>query len=87
MSFIWYEIELPYQDKIFFAGSLENAKRMALDLHKDFFLVVIVRRESVRAIRDRSGSFSVVDSIYGDEKRTFKPVNSPHRVAAQLRLF
>lgn len=37
MSFVWYEVELPYQDKTFFAGSLENANRMALDLHKDFF--------------------------------------------------
>ena len=87
MSFVWYEVELPYQDKTFFAGSLENANRMALDLHKDFFLVAVVRRESGRAIRDKSGSSRVVDLIYRDEKRVSPPLNFLHNAAYQLRLF
>lgn len=87
MSFIWYEVELPYQDKTFFAGSLENANRMALDLHKDFFLVAIVRRESGRAIRDKNGSSCVVDLIYRDEKRVSYPLKSLYNAAYQLRLF
>ena len=87
MSFVWYEVELPYQDKTFFAGSLENANRMALDLHKDFFLVAIVRRQSGRAFRDKSGSSCVVDLIYRDDKRVLLPSRSPHKAADQLRLF
>lgn len=87
MSFVWYEVELPYQDKTFFAESLENANRMALDLHKDFFLVAVVRRESRRAIRDKYGSSCVVDLIYRDEKRVSYPLKSLHNAAYQLRLF
>lgn len=87
MSFIWYEVELPYQDKTFFAGSLENANRMALDLHKDFFLVAIVRRQSGRAFRDEFGSSCVVDLIYRDDKRVLLPRSSSHKAADQLRLF
>ena len=87
MSFIWYEVELPYQDKTFFAESLEKANRMALDLHKDFFLVAVVRRESGRAIRDKYGSSCVVDLIYRDEKRVSYPLKSLHNAAYQLRLF
>ena len=87
MPFVWYEVELPYQDKTFFAGSLENANRMALDLHKDFFLVAIVRRQSGRAFRDESGSSCVIDLIYRDDERVLLPCSSPHKAADQLRLF
>lgn len=87
MSFVWYEVELPYQDKTFFAESLEKANRMALDLHKDFFLVAVVRRESGRAICDKYGSSCVVDLIYRDEKRVSYPLKSLHNAAYQLRLF
>lgn len=41
-----YYVTLPYQDKDFPASSYEQAKAMALDLHKDFFLVCIVRVET-----------------------------------------
>ena len=87
MSFIWYEVELPYQDKTFFAESLEKANRMALDLHKDFFLVAVVRRESGRAICDKYGSSCVVDLIYRDEKRALPSLSPQSREAIQLRLF
>ena len=87
MSFVWYEVELPYQDKTFFANSLEKANRMALDLHKDFFLVAVVRRKSEKSFKDPHGSYCVIDRIYRDEKRELMPPKKFVRAPIQLEIF
>lgn len=60
---IRYYVTLPFQDKEFPAPTYERAKEMAMDLHKDFYLVCIVQVET----GENRYSQCVLDRIYKED--------------------